>query len=328
MNEQNFVKRLNWLVSGDAFLAEKEIPLSHILDATEFTSVLSSAAATSATGTITFAGVPDDRDAIRVGDTVYHFDATTLNDHPGQVLIGASATLTADNFVAAIMNTGTEGTDYGTGTGQNAQVTAVNAAGVVTVTARYPGAWGNTIAIGPAHLEVEGADSGVANVTFGADFLAGGTGVMTEQTVVPTIVAGGISFDDGETALLRFMIPQDYCQDTDEAALRINYSADGANGTTDIGITTAQTIWRPGSAADATASTAAAETALASANVREVILALSGRSYQPGDVVQLTLDANAASTDELVVHGISLIYGSNLAAYNDDDRWRDMTSSG
>jgi hypothetical protein len=323
MNEVNFVQRLNWLVTGDNFLAEKEIPLTAVLDASSYQSVLSQpAGGVAATGTITFAGNPADRDALTIGDKTYHFDATTLNDEPGQVLIGAAATNTADNLVAAITAGAGAGTTYGTGTAAHAAVTASNAAGVVTITASAVGFHGNEISLGPAHLEVEGADSGVANTTFAA--MSGGSGYPADATLVPTVAQDGLQFDDGETALLRFSIPQDYAQNADRAALRLHVIATGTNGTTDIGVTTAQRIFRDASAVITTARTAVAETAVSQATAREVILDLTASGYRPGDMVTLTLDVNASSTDELVLMGIDFIYGSVLAAYNDDDRRRDL----
>jgi hypothetical protein len=142
---------------------------------------------------------------------------------------------------------------------------------------------------------------------------------------VPTWVADGISFDDGETATLEFNIPQDYATNADQCFLRLHVmpSADSAD-TTDIGITTAQTIYRAGKAADSTVSDAVAEAATASTGqlVREVVLDISGRGYEPGDHVKLLLDVNNSGTTELILLGIDLIYGSALAAYNDDDRNR------
>lgn len=144
---------------------------------------------------------------------------------------------------------------------------------------------------------------------------------------VPTWVQNGISFDDGETAFLDFNIPQDYAQNKDLCALRLRVvpSADAAH-TTDIGITTAQSIFRDGEAEDATVSTAVAESATASTGqlVREAVLDISGRSYEPGDHVRLTLDVNNSGTTELILLGIDLIYGGTLAAYNADDRARDL----
>ncbi|MBU1067694.1 hypothetical protein KKE60_07885, partial [Patescibacteria group bacterium] len=123
----------------------------------------------------------------------------------------------------------------------------------------------------------------------------------------PTWVEGGIQFDDGETAFLDFDIPQDYDVGIDACALRLHLvpSADAAH-TTDMGITTAQSIYRAGAAVDATASTAVAETATASTGVlvRESVLDISSRGYQPGDRIRLTLDANNSGTTELILLGI------------------------
>lgn len=142
---------------------------------------------------------------------------------------------------------------------------------------------------------------------------------------VPTWAKGGISFADGETVWLDFNIPMDYADSLDLCALRLHVvpSASAAD-TTDIGVTTAQTLHRAGAAADTTARTAVAETAVAStgALVREVVLDLSGSGYKPGDHVQLTLDVNGSSSTELVLLGMDLFYSSNFAATNDDDRFR------
>jgi len=142
---------------------------------------------------------------------------------------------------------------------------------------------------------------------------------------VPTIVEDGISFADGETAFLDFNIPQDYDQGLDICALRLHLmpSADAAH-TTDMGVTTAQSIYRAGVAEITTVRTAVAETAVASTGklVRETILNLSASGYRPGDHVRVTLDANGSGATELILLGIDLIYCGDFAAYNDDDRFR------
>jgi len=143
----------------------------------------------------------------------------------------------------------------------------------------------------------------------------------------PTWVEAGIQFDDSETAFLDFDIPQDYDEGVDACALRLHLvpAADAAH-TTDMGITTAQSIYRAGAAVDATASTAVAETATASSGalVRESVLNISGRSYKPGDRIRLTLDANNSGTTELILLGIDLIYGSCIRAYNENDYARNI----
>ena len=144
---------------------------------------------------------------------------------------------------------------------------------------------------------------------------------------VPTWAEDGISFDDGETAFLDFNIPQDYDESIDACALRLHLmpSADAAH-TTDMGITTAQALYRAGAAVDNTVSSAVAETATASTDklVREAVLDISGRTYKPGDHVRLTLDANNSGTTELLLLGIDLIYGGDIVAFNEDDRARNI----
>lgn len=143
---------------------------------------------------------------------------------------------------------------------------------------------------------------------------------------VPTWAATGISFADTETVFLDFDIPMDYDTAKDVCALRLKVvpAADAAD-TTDIGITTAQSIYRVGAAVDTTVSDAVAETATAStgALVREPILDISGRGYEPGDHVRLTLDVNSEGT-ELILLSLGLVYAGDLAAYNDDDRTLDI----
>ncbi len=144
---------------------------------------------------------------------------------------------------------------------------------------------------------------------------------------VPTWVEAGIQFDDGETAFLDFDIPQDYDQGLDLCAIRLHLmpSADAAH-TTDMGFTTAQALYRSGAAVDDTTVSAVAETATASSSqlVREAVLDISGNSYRPGDRIRRTLDANNSGTTELILLGIDLIYAGDLAAFNDDDRFRNL----
>lgn len=143
----------------------------------------------------------------------------------------------------------------------------------------------------------------------------------------PTAVVKGIQFDDAETALLCFDIPMDYDESVDICALRLHeVPATDSLHTTDLGITTAQSIFRAGAAVDETVSDAVAESATVSTDepVRENVLDISGRGYKPGDHIQLLLDANNSSTTELILLGIDLIFGSCVAAFNDSDRFRDL----
>ena len=143
---------------------------------------------------------------------------------------------------------------------------------------------------------------------------------------VPTWVEDGISFDDGETAFLDFNIPMDYDESLDLCALRLHEIPQNATAATDLGITTAQSIYRAGAAVNATVSDAVAEDSTASTGiaVRENVLDISGRGYKPGDHIRLTLDANNAGATEIILLGMDLIYAGDVAAFNDDDRHRDL----
>ncbi len=143
----------------------------------------------------------------------------------------------------------------------------------------------------------------------------------------PTWVEAGIQFNDGETAFLDFDIPQDYDEGVDACAIRLHLmpSADAAH-TTDMGLTTAQALYRAGAAVDNTTVDAVAEDATASSDqlVRESVLNLSGNGYKPGDRIRRTLDANNSAGTELILLGVDLIYGSCIRGYNEDDYARDI----
>ena len=150
-------------------------------------------------------------------------------------------------------------------------------------------------------------------------------GGLIVGATAPTKVAQGISFAGAETADLHFNIPQDYDESVDVCALRLHEVAatDDAN-TGLLGITTAQDIYRAGAAVNAAVSSAVAETAVSNAGllVRENVLDISGRGYKPGDHITLVLTCTA--TTELILLGIDLIYAGDVAAFNDNDRFRDI----
>jgi len=151
------------------------------------------------------------------------------------------------------------------------------------------------------------------------------SGIPIGSGTAPTSVTRGISFDNAETALLTFAIPQDYAETNDKCFLRLREMPSANTGfTTDLGITTDQIIFRAGATENATASTAVAEPATSSAGrlVRENVLNISGRGYKAGDTVQLTLDGNNSSVTEIILLGIDLLYGSTFRAGNDDDNNR------
>lgn len=83
-----------------------------------------------AQATVAFGANPSDGDTLTIGNKTYTFQAV-LTAGDGHVFIGAAATNTIDNVVAAITAGAGAGTTYGTGTTAHTQVTAANSSGLV-----------------------------------------------------------------------------------------------------------------------------------------------------------------------------------------------------
>lgn len=129
--------------------------------------------AQTATGVLTATDNPDEGDTVTIGATTYTFTATV--DAANKVLIGASASDTLDNLVAAITAGAGSGTLYGTGTTANASATAAAGAGdTVDVTALVAGTAGNSIAT---------TTTGSGDATFADVTLLGGEAAEAAYTV-------------------------------------------------------------------------------------------------------------------------------------------------
>lgn len=122
-----------------------------------------------ATAVLTASGVFADGETVSIGDVTYTFK-TALSEDAGdavanEVLIGASAAASLDNLKAAINDSGTEGTNYSTGTVAHPEVTATtNTDTAQTVEFARVGVDGNELGVG------ENAE----NAAWGAASLAGG----------------------------------------------------------------------------------------------------------------------------------------------------------
>lgn len=127
---------------------------------------ISIAASVSATGTLTLTGNAGDTETVTIGTKVYTFQ-TVLTNVDGNVLIGATASDSLDNLIAAINLAAGAGTLYAAATTANGFVTAVAGAGdTMDVTAIKGGTFGNTIA----------TTDTVTNGSWGAATLTGGSG--------------------------------------------------------------------------------------------------------------------------------------------------------
>ena len=119
-----------------------------------------------ATGTLTLTGNAVDTETVTIGTKTYTFQAT-LTDVDGNVLIGATASDSLDNLIAAITLGAGAGTLYATSTTLHPTVTAAAGAGdTMDVTAKVQGTAGNAIA----------TTETLTNGSFGGATLSGGAG--------------------------------------------------------------------------------------------------------------------------------------------------------
>lgn len=113
-------------------------------------------ASTASEGTLTLAANVSDGDTVLIDEVIagsltaktYTWKTTlTASTTEDEVLIAGNASDSIDNLIAAIMGTGTSGTDYGSETRIHISVSAAVGAGdTMVVTARRPGAEGDNIA--------------------------------------------------------------------------------------------------------------------------------------------------------------------------------------
>lgn len=123
-------------------------------------------AAVAATGTLTMTGNAVDTETVTLGSKTYTFQ-NTLTDVDGNVLIGATASDSLDNLIAAITLGAGSGTLYAASTTLHPTVTAAAGAGdTMDVTAKDKGTAGNALA----------STETLTNGSFGGATLSGGAG--------------------------------------------------------------------------------------------------------------------------------------------------------
>src|SRR3989442_171660 len=98
-----------------------------------------------ATATLTSDGTnPVDNDTVSIGSITYRFKDTLARAY--DVKIAGSAAVTLDNFKTAVNRSGTDGTQYGTGTAAHPDVTATtNTDTTQAIQAKQAGSVGNSI---------------------------------------------------------------------------------------------------------------------------------------------------------------------------------------
>ena len=120
-----------------------------------------------------------DGDDCLIGTQTYTFAAAPLDNQANQVLVGAAATNSLDNLIAAINAAAGAGTLYGTGTVGHPDVTAAAGGGdTIDLTADVAGTAGNAIAT--VCDPTTRIDFGAATLTGGVA-ASGAVGTLTEQ---------------------------------------------------------------------------------------------------------------------------------------------------
>lgn len=156
-----------------------------------------------------------------------------------------------------------------------------------------------------------------------ARIVAGPNALKREVRVPMTTGVDSVSLANSATTPLLLEIPLDYDETRDKCVLRLDEEpgADESE-TTALGITTAQTIYRAGAAADATTSDAVAEDATTSVGklCRVNELDISGRGYKAGDKVALTVSATCSNSATVTLLGVRMVYGTTIVAFDSTDR--------
>jgi len=126
---KKYIGALNTLASGSAAYAYVDI--GHLY-AIKFQGKISSGVRNKGTLTLAANAVADE--TVTIGSTVYTWKGT-VSTTANEVLVGASATASCNNLVAAINGAAGGGSTYGSATVAHTQVTAVRSSDTVVVTA-------------------------------------------------------------------------------------------------------------------------------------------------------------------------------------------------
>lgn len=103
-------------------------------------------AAVAATAVLTISSTAVAASTVTIGSRVYTW-AASVTTAANTVVVGANATASAANLAAAINGGAGSGSTYGSQTAPHADVTAVAASGVLTITARKPGTGAHAIPV-------------------------------------------------------------------------------------------------------------------------------------------------------------------------------------
>lgn len=171
---------VNFELSYTAFQAFLEAAMFNTITVINETVSCTITAGVAATGVLTLTGNAADTETVTIGTKVYTFVASlTAGGSQNEVLVGASASDSLDNLIAAINEAAGEGTTYGNGTVGHLDVTAAAGAGdTMDLTAASEGTDGDAIV----------TTETLGNGSFGGGTLSGG--------VEPLVTGSASDFDN------------------------------------------------------------------------------------------------------------------------------------
>ncbi len=186
---QTLLGETNWFDTATRDVATLETDLADlegklIICGTQVLTNVTVAANVAATGILTLTGLPIDTETTTINSKVYTWQ-DTLTDVDGNVHIGASASDSLDNLIAAIDLGAGAGVDYAASMTDPGDVDAAAGAGdTMDVTAEKGGTFANTFA----------TTQTLTNGTWGAATLTGGAGdvkvLVQASSETPTVSAG------------------------------------------------------------------------------------------------------------------------------------------
>lgn len=264
-----------------------------------------------ATGTLTLSANATDGNSVTIGTTKYTFKETLAAAY--DVKIGAAATNTIDNLIAAINKAAGEGSTYGNGTVAHPNVTAAAGAGdTMVVTAKVAGVAGNAIVT----TELSGVCSwGAGTLGSGADpvaneILIGGTAEASIDNLVAaaTGAAGaGTTYSTGSVAHPTCDVAKATAATVTATAKAIGFAGNAIAST--VGGTSTHLSWGDvllAGGVDAQAANDVLIGADAEAAIDNLVLAITGgagagTNYGTGTVAHTTVTAAKATASTMTV---------------------------
>lgn len=185
------------------------IPYAHAVvmgtDATGQAQLVGISPGVQATQVLTLSGNAVNGETVTINGRPYFWVTVLSTTVEDQVLIGAAATNSIDNLIAAINHDpAQDGIIYSFGTAINDDVSAATGAGdtmaVTALNPPWPGATGNTLAVSETMSSGSWGGATLADGTYGSLNIGGGSGTLTLTSTARTPSISVASSDGSVTA--------------------------------------------------------------------------------------------------------------------------------